>query len=155
MKKRIFIISIISLVIDLLTKILIDNSLSIGQSYTIINNFFYLTRVSNTGAAFSILEGKVLLLSIISIITLIILIRYMKNFKTSIMSDFAFGLIIGGILGNFGDRVFLGYVRDFLKFDIFQYQFPVFNVADMCIVIGVFFLIICILRGDEVANSSK
>lgn len=155
MKKRIFIISIISLVIDLLTKILIDNSLSIGQSYIIINNFFYLTRVSNTGAAFSILEGKVLLLSIISIITLIILIRYMKNFKTSIMSDFAFGLMLGGILGNFGDRVFLGYVRDFLKFDIFQYQFPVFNVADMCIVIGVFFLIICILRGDEVANSSK
>ena len=74
----------------------------------------------------------------------------MKDFKNTHLVNISFGLLFGGILGNFGDRLFLGYVRDFLKFNIFGYHAPVFNVADASIVIGVILLIICMIRGDEV-----
>ena len=156
MNKKILIISIVTLLIDQITKIIIDLALKIDETVSVIKHFFYITRVSNTGAAFSILEGKTILLSIVSIIAVILLLRYMKDFKNNKLVNLSFGLLLGGIIGNFGDRLFLGYVRDFLKFNIFGYNYPVFNIADATIVIGVILLIICMIRGDEISgNSSK
>ena len=156
MNKKILIISIVTLLIDQITKIIIDLALKIDETITVIKSFFYITRVSNKGAAFSILEGKTILLSIVSIIAVILLLRYMKDFKNNKLVNLSFGLLLGGIIGNFGDRLFLGYVRDFLKFNIFGYNYPVFNIADATIVIGVILLIICMIRGDEISgNSSK
>lgn len=156
MNKKILIIGIVTLLIDQITKIIIDSTLKIDETITVIKSFFYITRVSNTGAAFSILEGKTILLSIVSIIAVILLLRYMKDFKNNKLVNLSFGLLLGGIIGNFGDRLFLGYVRDFLKFNIFGYNYPVFNIADATIVIGVILLIICMIRGDEISgNSSK
>lgn len=156
MNKKILIIGIVTLLIDQITKIIIDSTLKIDETITVIKNFFYITRVSNTGAAFSILEGESILLSIVSIIAVILLLRYMKDFKNNKLVNLSFGLLLGGIIGNFGDRLFLGYVRDFLKFNIFGYNYPVFNMADATIVIGVILLIICMIRGDEISgNSSK
>ena len=156
MNKKILIIGIVTLLIDQITKIIIDLALKIDETVSVIKNFFYITRVSNTGAAFSILEGKTILLSIVSVIAVILLLRYMKDFKNNKLVNLSFGLLLGGIIGNFGDRLFLGYVRDFLKFNIFGYNYPVFNIADATIVIGVILLIICMIRGDEISgNSSK
>ena len=155
MNKRIFTIGVVSLIIDQITKMLIDMFLKLDESISIIDKFFYITKTFNTGAAFSILEGRTFILIIVSILTVLVLLKYMGEFKSNKLSNLSFGLIMGGILGNFGDRLFLGYVRDFLKFNIFGYNFPIFNIADVCIVIGIFLLIICMIRGDDKDGSNS
>lgn len=156
MNKKILIMTIIFLGLDQVSKIIIDSTLKMSETINVIPGFFYLTRVNNTGAAFSILEGKTVLLSLVSLGAIIVLIKYMNEFKKTILGNISFSLLLGGIFGNLIDRVFLGSVRDFLKFDIFGYEAPVFNIADSCIVIGVLLLIICVFRGDDkVENSSK
>ena len=156
MNKKILIISIIILILDQVSKIIIDSFLKIDELIMVIKNFFYITRVTNTGAAFSILENKTILLSIISVIAIILLFNFMKDFKSTKLVNLSFGFLLGGIMGNFLDRLFLGYVRDFLKFNIFGYNFPIFNIADAFLVIGVCLLIICMFIGDEVnGNNSR
>ena len=73
----------------------------------------------------------------------------MYNFKNNFRNNMAFGLLMGGIIGNLIDRLFLGYVRDFLAFRIFNYNYPVFNLADTFIVVGVILLIIAIIKGED------
>lgn len=60
-----------------------------------------------------------------------------------------YGILLGGIIGNLIDRIIYGYVIDYLNFNIFGYNFPVFNFADICIVISIFIIIIEILKGDK------
>ena len=156
MKKRTFIIGFIFLVIDQISKIIITSTISEGGTIPIFKNFFSITNVYNTGAAFSILEGRVMFLTILSIGIVILLIKMSKDFDMNRRNIWAFGLLIGGILGNFSDRLFLGMVRDFLKLEIFGYHFPIFNIADMCIVFGVILLIFSIFKGeDKSENRSK
>lgn len=146
MDKRIFLIGCLTLIIDQVSKLLIDSFIEAEKIVQVIPNFFYLTKVGNTGAAFSILEGRTFLLSITSVICIILLIKISSEFTPSKLSSLAFGLLFGGILGNFSDRMFLGYVRDFLKFDIFGYNFPIFNIADTAIVIGVILLLFLMMK---------
>jgi signal peptidase II len=63
-------------------------------------------------------------------------------------------MLIGGILGNLFDRIFYGYVIDYLDFYIFNYNYPVFNIADMCIVISVCLLIVDMIRGGKNESNS-
>ena len=65
------------------------------------------------------------------------------------LNIYGFGFLLGGILGNLADRLLFGYVKDFFDFIIFNYDFPVFNIADIFIVLGVFMLIISILCGSD------
>lgn len=155
MYKKVLIISVVSFLLDQIAKIIIDVNFQFDDIIEVIKGFFYITRTSNIGAAFSILEGKRILFLLISIATIIILIKYIKSFKNKMFNALAFGLMIGGILGNFYDRLFFGYVRDFIKLDIFGYNYPIFNIADACIVIGVILLCICIVRGDGSENNSN
>lgn len=154
MYKKVFLISFISFMLDQISKFIIDSKLNFDDVVIVIKNFFYITRTSNTGAAFSILEGKTILFLIISIITIVFLTKYINNFKDKKINIISFGLIIGGIIGNFYDRLIYGYVRDFVKLDLFGYNYPIFNIADACIVLGVIFLIISIIRGDGNEHSS-
>ena len=78
----------------------------------------------------------------------------MNTFKINKRNTLAFGMILGGILGNLSDRIFFGYVIDFLNFKIINYNFPVFNLADTFIVVGVILLIIAIIKGED-KNGSK
>lgn len=149
MNKKIMIITIFFLTLDQLSKIAIDNLLKMNEIIKVIPKFFYLTRVNNTGAAFSILEGRTIFLSIISLFAVLLLFKYMNEFKQTKLGNASFSLLLGGIFGNLIDRIFLGSVRDFLKFNIFGYEFPIFNIADTCIVIGVILLVICVFRGDD------
>lgn len=156
MKKKAFALSIIVFVLDQVSKLLVETFISPTETVLVIKNFFSLSCVYNTGAAFSILEGKVWFLTGLSIIILIILLSMHKEFMKNNHSAIAFALLQGGILGNLCDRLFLGTVRDFLSFRILGYNFPVFNVADVCIVIGIGILLIDILKGeDKSGNSSK
>ena len=155
MKKRTFIIGFIFLILDQVTKIIITSTIPEGSSITVIRNVFNITNVYNTGAAFSILEGRTIFLSILSIVILIMLLKMSKDFIMNSRNICAFGLLIGGIFGNFSDRLFLGMVRDFLDLKIFGYDFPVFNVADMCIVSGVILLIFSIFKGEDKSKNKK
>lgn len=132
-------------VIDLLSKSYIASNISVSQRIPVIDGFFWLTNYRNTGAAWSFLENQTSLLTLISLVAFVgILIHYLKK-DISNVEILAFVLILAGTLGNLYDRFFFGYVRDFLSFNIFGYMFPVFNVADSCLVIGVAILMLDVL----------
>ncbi len=149
MNKKMFIIAIIILCIDQVTKLLVTSFIDISSSVIIIKDFFSLVNVSNTGAAFSILEGRTWFLTLLTIVIFIMLIKMSKSYEKNRITTWAFGFLIGGVFGNFLDRLFLGYVRDFFKFKIVGYNFPIFNIADMCIVIGIIILIIYTFKGEK------
>ena len=111
--KKVYIIALISLIIDQIVKILVSNYLILGQTTKIINNFFYLTYVQNTGAAFSILIGYRYILIIITLIFLYYLYKYTKK-QTNLnkLAILSHGLLLGGIIGNLIDRIIYGYVID-------------------------------------------
>ena len=110
----------------------------------IIPGFFSITYVQNTGAAWSILSGKQTFLIWVSVIEIAVItwffFRNRKDHNRLYMT--ALTLMLGGAFGNLIDRVFLHYVRDFLDFIIFGYDFPVFNIADSALCIGVGLLIL-------------
>lgn len=149
-------LSIILLIIDQVSKILVVKLIDLNHSIVLIKNFFYLTYTHNTGAAFSILTGQRLFLILVAITILIILFNYLrKNKVEEILDKIAFSLIIGGSLGNLIDRIVRGYVVDFIDTKIFGYNFPIFNLADTFIVIGVFLLIIILSRKEDKNDNRK
>ncbi|MDP6642152.1 MAG: signal peptidase II [Candidatus Nanoarchaeia archaeon] len=97
---------------------------------------FLLRYVENTGAAFGILQGYRYFLILISLVVMIILIYYLITIKNK-SAIRAFSFILGGTIGNLIDRIFLGYVRDFIDFQFW----PTFNVADSFITIGALILV--------------
>lgn len=151
--KKITLISLIVFFIDRVTKILITNNFSLNVRNKIINNFFYITNCHNKGAAFSIFSGNILFLILITFIVLYLIYKTLKSKKNMRMiTIISYGLLLGGILGNLFDRLFYGYVIDFLDFIIFKYDFAVFNVADIAVVLGAFMLLI--FEGSE-KNENK
>lgn len=155
MNKRVFTLGAFFLAIDQISKIAIESFLNPGQYVSVIKNFFSLTCVYNTGAAFSILEGRTWFLTILSVIVLIMILKMSKDFIDNKRNILAFGLLMGGIFGNLSDRMFLGMVRDFLKFKIFGYNFPVFNIADICIILGIALLMYSMIKGEDKCESSS
>lgn len=149
-------ISLISFILDRILKLLIIFSISYQESINIIDNFFYLTYVKNTGGAWSILSGNTIILLIIGLLAIGILVYYiLKKEEISFLEMLSFGLVIGGILGNFIDRLIYKGVIDYLGFIFGSYYFPIFNLADICIVIGTFILIIDTVRSDFYGNRSN
>lgn len=145
----IFIVIIIAL--DQLTKYMIVKSLEIGDSVKVIKNLLYITSHRNEGAAWGILQGKMWLFYIVTIVVLVILIMFFKSEGYGKpLIQFGLSLLIAGSIGNFIDRLFRSEVVDFIDTYIFGYNFPIFNVADAALTIGVFVLIIVILfEGKE------
>ena len=128
---------------DQVTKIIVDHTLSLGGSYAIIDNFFYFTYAHNTGAAWGMLAGKISLFLIVSVVAAIGIIYYfMKSASYQKLTRFGLVLVFGGLIGNLIDRLAFGYVRDFIDFIIFGYNFAIFNVADMAITIGMALVIL-------------
>ena len=140
--KKIILISILVLIVDIITKQLIVNFMIEHQSISIIKNFFSITYAKNTGVAFSFLEGKVPLIIMMTSIIIFIILKYIKSTNPSKIERICYGLVLGGAIGNLLDRIIYGYVIDFLDFNIFGYSYPIFNLADTFIVIGIFILII-------------
>ena len=132
--------------IDQVTKIWATNVLGDGTDIALGDGVFHLHYVKNTGAAFGMLGGRQIFLVIItSIIILAMMIYYHKLPKTywGKWSRVSFIMIISGAIGNLIDRVYLNYVRDFLYFKLID--FPVFNVADILVVVGVGLLILAMI----------
>jgi signal peptidase II len=147
-------IGLIIILIDQISKGLIDKYIELGENIKLISKFLYLTNVNNTGAAWGILPGRTDLLIILTVVVIIILFQYIKSFNKNNRNILAFGLLFGGIIGNFIDRLFVGYVKDFIELDIFSFNFPIFNISDICIVIGATLLVVAIICGED-NNGSK
>lgn len=148
-KNKVYLTAVIVLLIDQIVKLLIKTNMSLNEEISIIPNFFSIQYLKNTGAAFSILENQTILLAITSIICISVIIYYLKKEENLTTTMYlSFGLVLGGILGNLIDRIVYQGVIDFLSFQIFNYNFPVFNIADIGITIGVLLLIIIYISRD-------
>ncbi len=144
------IIAAIGLIIDQLTKQIIASTLSINDRIPVIGDFFSITHHRNHGAAFGIMQGKYWLMMLFTVVASILFLWLLNNsdkdkypfFTTSI------ALMVSGMLGNWIDRTFRDGVVDFLDFDFGFYDFPIFNVADMLLVIGTGLFIVAIFKED-------
>ena len=154
-KITILILSIVLLIIDQVSKIIVVNNLSVGESKNIVDGFFSLTYVKNTGAAWGMFSNSTIILGLLSIVFSIILIKYIiESKKLSNISVISYSLLLSGIFGNMLDRFIRGFVIDFLNFYIFSYDYPVFNIADIFIVVGIILIIIeTFIEGGK--NDSK
>jgi signal peptidase II len=143
----IFIIVLLVLFFDQLTKFLATEAIGLNQSIPIINNIFHLTLVHNKGAAFGILKNQTLLFMVISLITIVIIFHHLRKKRRKGLDIFtiSLALILSGAIGNFIDRISLGYVVDFLDFRIW----PVFNLADSAITVGAILLGFVILKSNK------
>ena len=152
MKKKYYIglsliVAIVILIIDQLTKKIITAIMNIGDSYEVIPHFLNITSHRNNGAAWGILSGKMGFLYIITLIILaVLIIFYIKETKYNAFMQVAISLLFAGALGNFIDRLFNGEVVDFIDTNIFGYDFPIFNIADSSLTIGVIFVIIALVK---------
>lgn len=152
MKKIIYCIAGIGILLDQITKLLVSIYL---EHIEVISNFFSLTYVENKGAAWGILNNSTIILVGISVVVLLMISKYISStIEFTKLSVVSYGLLIGGIFGNLIDRIFRGYVIDFLNFNILGYHFPVFNIADTMIVIGVILMFIEVI-GDTYGNKSR
>ncbi|SCT73672.1 lipoprotein signal peptidase [Staphylococcus xylosus] len=139
-------ITIVILLLDQITKFIVASSMRVGDSFNVIPHFLNITSHRNNGAAWGILSGKMSFFYIITIIILVVLIIfYIKEAKQHLLMQVAISLLFAGALGNFIDRVLHGEVVDFVDTNIFGYNFPIFNVADSSLTIGVLLIVIALL----------
>lgn len=147
--KSVIFFGMIFLILDQSVKIFINSRFVLGEAYILINNLLSILLVHNTGAAFSILSGNQVFLVIVGILALVALLLFIyQGDNYSDYEIFAYSLLFGGILGNLIDRIFYGYVIDFISLTFVDYNFPIFNIADMCIVTSVILIIIKVIKGD-------
>jgi len=130
--------------------------MELGESIPIIHDVLYLTSHRNRGAAWGILQGQFWLFYIITVIVVIVLVIYIRRVpKEQRLFGLGLALMLGGAIGNFIDRVFRKEVVDFIHTYIFTYNFPVFNVADAALCIGVALIFIeTILDGKREKESA-
>jgi signal peptidase II len=147
--KKPLILGIIFLILDQLTKSLIAKYVDYASVINVIAkfDFFNITHIYNTGTAFSMLQGKNIFFSIfISIFLLTLSIwLYKSKEKLDSLQKYAFCLVIFGGVGNLADRFFRGAVLDFLDFGIKSLRWPSFNIADSCVCIAMFLIVIDLL----------
>lgn len=131
-------LTLVIVVLDQVTKELIRIGFALEETVPVIDGFFNLTYVRNTGAAWGILLGKNTMLIVVSFVVLGVMLLFRRSFLSPTWEHrTATGLMMGGIIGNLIDRIRLGYVVDFLDFYVADYHWPSFNVADAGICVGV------------------
>lgn len=141
------IIIILGILLDRVSKIWAVKVLAQKDEIVIIKNIFSFSYLENRGAAFGILQNKVIFLTIITFIVLAGIVFYIIKYKpTSRMLRVGLALIIAGALGNLVDRVYYKYVVDFILVHYKDSFFPTFNLADSMVVIGTALLAFCIIR---------
>ena len=146
----------IVLIGDQVTKVLVAKNLQIHTSQTIINGLLYFLYLENKGAAWGILEGKIFFFLLVALVAAIAMIVYfIKVSSEEIVTRYGLVLVFSGMIGNAIDRLFLGYVRDFIGVIIFNYHFPIFNIADMAVVIGVGLIILESIIGEYYGKYKK
>ena len=144
--KTSIIISILITILDQIIKFIIDKKVLFIE---ILPTLFNIHKVYNYGVAFSFLENKRYLILLFSLILIYFLFNLRKELPETKKYDILFGVILGGIIGNLLDRVFRGYVIDYLETFIFGISFPIFNLADICITLGIIIMVLIMSLGDK------
>ena len=152
-----FVAALVSLILDQTSKIWVESVFALHESKPVIPGFFSLTHVRNLGAAWSILEGHIWLLLTVACVMLAAMIFFFRYLTDGWKERyFAMGLVIGGIFGNSIDRIWRGAVVDFFDFQFGSYHYPVFNIADCAICIGIgIFLLSSFLRPEPEKKAEK
>ncbi len=137
-KRVLYILVIVLLILDRVSKILVTEI-----NIKIIDKFLYLHYAENTGVAFSLFRDNNILIIILTILIISYIIYYMlKNKPKKNLHIIGYSLLLAGAIGNLIDRIIYGYVIDFIDIYIFGYDYPIFNLADSFIVIGVILLLL-------------
>lgn len=145
-KGKIYYVTCLVLLLDQIVKIIVNNCMTLYDEIKLIPNFFSIYYVKNTGAAFSILENNTTFLIFITVIFILVIHKYVKTEKEfTKLSSISLGLVIGGMFGNLIDRIIHAGVIDYLSFNFFGYGFPIFNIADIGITVGVTLMLIDML----------
>jgi signal peptidase II len=144
-RMRFWLALILVLITDQLSKLWIVHSFDPGESRVVWDDLLYLTYVQNQGAAFGILQGKSWIFLVGALLVIIVLVVINSRQRQPKSVQLVTGIIVGGALGNLLDRVRLNYVVDF--FDLGWW--PVFNIADMAIVVGAILLVIMLFRDEK------
>lgn len=151
--KKIWGIAGIIVVLDQFVKHLFTTSMTFGKSIQLIPQFFSFTLVKNTGVAFSLFSGSQIPIVVLSIMILFLLYMWVFKQKKDRWNTLSFGLLFGGIIGNLIDRIFRAGVIDYLDFKLFGYDAPIFNLADIAVVIGACLLILIMWKEENACKS--
>lgn len=150
------ILGIAIIFLDQVTKLLVVKFMELGESIPLIDGFLYLTSHRNEGAAWGMLQGRMWLFYIITVFVIVVLVMfYKREAKTSLLLQTSLVLLMAGAIGNFIDRLLFQKVVDFVDTVIFGYDFPIFNVADASLTVGVILMVIQIFffdKGDKNEN---
>lgn len=161
-KLRILIgVVLVALPLDQLCKVAVESRLVFGQRVPIIDGFFYLTHARNPGAAFGLFasmaeDGRLVGFAIVSLIAIVVIAGFYHRLAPGDrMQSLGLSLVLAGAAGNFMDRIWRGEVVDFLHLRLWPgYAWPDFNVADVCIILGVVALMTDLLSREALARSA-
>jgi signal peptidase II len=155
-----YLIAFVLFLIDQGTKYLIASKLELYEQIPVIGDFFLITSSRNRGAAFGILQDQLWFFIVVTLIVVGGIVWYLRKVSKEgrKLLPTALALVLGGAVGNFIDRLVMGEVVDFLQFNFGSYTFPIFNIADSCIVIGVGLIILDTLlegRREKIKTTSE
>ncbi|MFM9280652.1 signal peptidase II [Paenibacillus jiagnxiensis] len=152
-----YVVALIVFLLDQGTKYLIATRMELGETIPVIGSFFQITSHRNQGAAFGILQGQRELFIVITVVVVIAIIWYLRKTVRNGQKLLPFGLslVLGGAIGNFLDRAIAGEVVDFARFNFGSYTFPIFNIADSAIVVGVAIIILDTLLDSRRQKESR
>lgn len=143
--------------IDWVTKKVVDKYVELDERIGVLGDFFIITHIRNRGAAFGMLQEQRLFFLLITTVVVAGIIWYMqRSYRTgSPLLLLALGMILGGAVGNFLDRALYGEVVDFLQFNFGSYTFPIFNLADSGICVGVALVVLDALLSWKQENKDN
>ena len=141
-------LSILFVIADQVVKMWIVNNFSLHDGMELIKGIVSILYVRNTGAAWGMFEGKMIFFYLITVVAVgtLLYLMFKEKGKSKLLLT-AYSLILAGAVGNFIDRIRLGYVVDMFKFEFID--FPIFNVADICLTIGVIFLFYYVIFKEQ------
>lgn len=150
-----YLLALLTILIDQFTKWLVLTNMEVKESISIIDNFLYITSHRNSGAAWGILAGQMVFFYMITVIVIAMIVYYIQKYaKTNRWLGVGLGLVLGGAIGNFIDRIMYQEVVDFIDVYFGSYSYPIFNLADSALVIGVIIIGIIIVK-DEFGKGAK
>ncbi len=140
------VVAILVILADQATKMLVAKRMVLGQSLSVVGDFFHLTYIQNPGGAFGTLLGSSWFYLISSLVAIFLIVFYFRRLSANrVWSRIALALILGGAMGNLVDRLRRGAVTDFLDFGVGDLRWPVFNLADAAVTVGIVLLLATVL----------